>query len=112
MRVRKLTQQKLINESLSAVFGGKKVSNIQISVVIPAYNEEDNIEPLYDKLKSTLNQFKKTHEIIFIDDGSKDGTFEALSNLRKKDNSVKIIRFRRNYGQTAAWDVGFKHASG
>lgn len=86
--------------------------SIEISAVIPAYNEEENIIPLYDKLKRALINLKKSHEIIFIDDGSKDGTFEALSSLRKKDNCVKIIRFRRNFGQTAAWDIGFKNAYG
>ena len=85
---------------------------VQISVVIPAYNEQDNLEPLYKRIKEALDKFKKKYEIIFIDDGSRDRTFEVLSNLRKKDNSVKIIRFRRNFGQTASWDVGFKNASG
>ncbi len=85
---------------------------VQISVVIPAYNEQDNLEPLYKRIKEALDKFKKKYEIIFIDDGSRDRTFEVLSSLRKKDNSVKIIRFRRNFGQTASWDVGFKNASG
>lgn len=85
---------------------------IEISLVIPAYNEQDNIQLLHQKIRNTLSKLNKTHEIIFIDDGSRDNTFQELLRLRKKDEAVKIIRFTRNFGQTAAWDVGFKNSSG
>ncbi len=80
-----------------------------ISVVIPAYNERENIPILYEKLTKVLD---RDYEIIFVDDGSKDGTFEVLKDIAQKDKQVKVIRFKRNYGQTAAMYAGFQHARG
>ncbi|WP_340689884.1 glycosyltransferase family 2 protein [Hydrogenobacter thermophilus] len=80
-----------------------------ISVVIPAYNEKDSIPILYEKLTKVL---EGDYEIIFVDDGSDDGTFEVLQKIAGKDSRVKVIRFRRNYGQTAAMYAGFQHAKG
>lgn len=80
-----------------------------ISVIIPAYNERENIGPLYEKLKRVL---EGEYEVIFVDDGSEDGTFEALKSIAKSDDRVKVIRFKRNYGQTAAMYAGFEHARG
>lgn len=82
-----------------------------ISVVIPLLNEEQNLPALYDKLKSIISSYND-HEIIFIDDGSVDNTFKILKQLHEKDPAVKIIRFRRNFGQTAALSAGFDHARG
>jgi glycosyltransferase involved in cell wall biosynthesis len=84
---------------------------MDISIVIPAYNEEKNIQELYAKLIKVLKQ-KKSYEIIFVDDGSTDNTFQELLKLNKKDNNVKIIKFRKNFGQSAAWDAGFRNAKG
>ncbi|MBI2546192.1 glycosyltransferase family 2 protein [Candidatus Woesearchaeota archaeon] len=86
--------------------------DIEISVVIPAYNEQENVELLYRKLKPVLDKLRKKHEIIIVDDGSTDKTFGVLKQLHGKDNSVKVIKFRRNFGQTAAFDAGFKQAAG
>lgn len=83
-----------------------------ISVIIPTYNEEENVKILHAELKAVLNQLRQPYEIIFIDDGSRDRTFENLLELRKKDKKVKLIRFRKNFGQTAAMDAGFKAAKG
>lgn len=83
-----------------------------ISIVIPAYNEEENVPVLYDKLKRVLDSLDDDYEIIFVDDGSEDGTSEILKELAQKDKRVKVIRFRRNYGQTAAMYAGFEHAKG
>ena len=83
-----------------------------ISVVIPAYNEEESIPHLYKKLKEVLDRLGREYEIIFVDDGSDDRTPEILRDIAKKDRTVKVIRFRRNYGQTAAMYAGFVHASG
>lgn len=85
---------------------------MDISVVIPVYNEEQNVNELYVKLKSVLKQLKKSHEIIFVEDGSADNTYKALLKIHNKDKTVKIIKFRKNFGQTAAWDAGFKHSQG
>ncbi|GAB6065932.1 glycosyltransferase family 2 protein [Aquifex pyrophilus] len=83
-----------------------------ISVVIPAYNEEENIPILYEKLKKVLDNLGEDYEIIFVDDGSTDRTPQILEDIAKKDKKVKVIRFRRNFGQTAAIYAGFEHAEG
>jgi len=85
---------------------------MDISIVIPAYNEERNIEPLYFQLKKVLGKLNKTYEIIFVDDGSTDKTFDVLKNLRNKDKQLKVVSFTRNFGQTAAWDAGIKQSKG
>lgn len=81
-----------------------------VSAVIPAYNEEKNIPILYESLKSSLKQLNIDYEIIFIDDGSEDDTFSVLASIAKQDKSVRVIRFRRRFGQTAAMSAGFDFA--
>ena len=83
-----------------------------LSVVIPVYNEEENIPKLYEELKEVLERLPYDYEIIFVDDGSTDRTPQILEELAKKDPRIKVIRFRRNYGQTAAMYAGFQYASG
>ena len=83
-----------------------------ISIIIPAFNEEKNISCLYWDLIPVLNSFKQEYEIIFIDDGSADKTYEEILKLRNNDKNIKIIKFKKNFGQTAAWSAGFKYASG
>lgn len=83
-----------------------------ISVIIAAYNEQDNIGPLYRELMGVLEKITNSFEIIFVDDGSKDNTFVILKKLHDEDNRVKVIRFSRNSGQTAAWRAGFKYFNG
>ncbi len=83
-----------------------------ISIVVPAYNEEESIPALYRKLKEVLDELNEDYEIIIVDDGSTDRTPEILEEIAEKDKRVKVIRFRRNYGQTAAMYAGFEHASG
>ncbi len=83
-----------------------------LSVVIPVYNEEENIPKLYEELKEVLERLPYDYEIIFVDDGSTDRTPQILEELAKKDPRVKVVRFRRNYGQTAAMYAGFQYASG
>jgi len=82
---------------------------MKLSLIIPVYNEQDNVLPLYNKLKAVLEY---DHELIFIDDGSKDNTYEILKNIQKKDSKLKIIRFRNNFGKSEALSKGFKHAKG
>ncbi len=83
-----------------------------LSVVIPAYNEEENIPILYEKLKKVLDGIGQDYEVIFVDDCSTDGTYQRLRELAEKDHRLKVIRFKRNYGQTAAMSAGFEHAKG
>lgn len=83
-----------------------------ISVVIPVFNEEENIELLYTKIKQSLDNLGKEYEIIFIDDGSTDKTPALLHKIFREDRKVKGIIFRRNFGQTAAISAGFDYAKG
>ena len=83
-----------------------------ISVVIPAYNEEECLTALIEKLKEILDSLKYPYEIIIVDDGSKDRTFEVLREQAKKHEFLKGIRLSRNMGHQAALDCGLKHASG
>ncbi|MFH0853296.1 MAG: glycosyltransferase family 2 protein [bacterium] len=81
---------------------------MKYSVIIPVYNEQDSVTPLHQEVCDVMNRFNQPYEIIFVDDGSKDNTFENLTKL----SPVTIIRFRKNFGQTAAMDAGFKQAHG
>jgi len=83
-----------------------------ISVVIPFYNEEDNIAPIHAELSSVLKSLNRDFEIILVDDGSTDNTFQNMEKVRKNDDSVKIIKFRKNFGQSAALKAGFDFAKG
>ena len=84
----------------------------KISVVIPVYNEEDNVRPLYDKLKKVLESLETEYEIIFVNDGSTDKTQERLEEICKNDKKVKVIEFLKNFGQTPAMVAGIDHADG
>jgi glycosyltransferase involved in cell wall biosynthesis/Flp pilus assembly protein TadD len=91
---------------------GISADNIGLSIVVPIYNEEDNIPILYKELNDVLKTLKQEYEIILVDDGSKDKSREVMTALAKDDNRVKVVFFRRNYGQTAAISAGFKYAHG
>lgn len=83
-----------------------------VSIVIPVHNEERSLLPLYDRLTVTLEALRRPYEILFIDDASTDRSFELLSNLVETDGHLKVIRLRRNFGQTAALSAGFHEAKG
>ena len=83
----------------------------EVSVVVPLLNEQDNIRPLYNQLTQALSN-KYKYELVFIDDGSTDASFSILSELHKADDKVKVIRFRKNFGQTAALSAGFANSQG
>ena len=83
-----------------------------LSIVVPVHNEEHSILPLYDRLTSVLIRQNQPYEIIFIDDASSDRTAELLANLVETDAHLKVIRLRRNFGQTAALSAGFHEAAG
>ena len=84
----------------------------QVSVVIPLYNEEDNVVPLLDELLSELAKLSRTHEVICVDDGSRDKTFARLQEYAAREPRLRVIRFRLNFGQTAAMSAGIEAARG
>jgi glycosyltransferase involved in cell wall biosynthesis len=83
-----------------------------LSVVVPIHNEEPSILPLYDRLTSVLEKLRKPYEILFVDDASTDRSFDLLANLVETDHRLKVIRLRRNFGQTAALAAGFDESQG
>jgi len=83
-----------------------------LSVVIPLYNEEENVQMLFERLKGTLDHLKKEYEIILVDDGSTDRTLSILEEIQAKDKTVVVLSLRRNFGQTAAFAAGFDFARG
>src|SRR6201991_2381734 len=83
-----------------------------LSVVVPIHNEEPSILPLYDRLTAVLERLRRPYEILFVDDASTDRSFDLLANLVETDPRLKVIRLRRNFGQTAALAAGFDEAQG
>src|SRR5579863_2149029 len=83
-----------------------------LSIVVPIHNEEHSILPLYDRLTSVLLALARPYEILFIDDASTDRSYELLGNLVQTDPHLKVLRLRRNFGQTAALSAGFHEARG
>ncbi len=84
----------------------------EISLVIPIYNEAPNLDALHAEITAALEPWGRTYEVLLIDDGSRDGSAEILRRLQAADPRLRIIRFRRNFGQTAAFSAGFAHARG
>ncbi len=84
----------------------------ELSIVIPVHNESPNIKPLYEELTQTLGQYGRPYEILIVDDGSTDDSFEQLAALQARDPRLRVIRFRRNFGQTAAFAAGIAAARG
>jgi glycosyltransferase involved in cell wall biosynthesis len=85
---------------------------VDISVVIPVYNEADALPGLYQALRETLDLVPQSAEIVFVDDGSTDGSGELLDDLASSDGRVQVLHLRRNYGQTAALMAAFQHSTG
>jgi glycosyltransferase involved in cell wall biosynthesis len=84
----------------------------EISVVVPVYNEEDSLPILYDEVRQALDGAGRTFELVLVDDHSTDTSLAKMLELRSRDPRVKVLHFRRNYGQTAAMSAGFDHARG
>jgi glycosyltransferase involved in cell wall biosynthesis len=84
----------------------------EISVVVPVYNEDENVLPLHEKLDASLRALNLAYEIIYVDDGSRDRSFALLDEIAQRDAHVRLIRFRRNFGQTAAMAAGMEYSKG
>jgi glycosyltransferase involved in cell wall biosynthesis len=83
-----------------------------LSVIVPLYNEQESVRPLYQAIVQALEQLGRPFEMVFVDDGSTDGTVAATAALARTDSRLRIVKFRRNYGQTAAMAAGIEHANG
>ena len=83
-----------------------------LSVVVPVYNEERSVELLYDEVASALDPLERAWEVVFVDDGSTDGSFGALTRLHARMTNVRVVRLRRNFGKAAALAAGFAQAGG
>ena len=86
--------------------------NKVLSIIIPVYNEEENIHHLYKEIVQSIDGKYKDFEIIFVDDGSQDGSWKELRKHAKLDSRVKVINFRKNFGQSPAIAAGFDYCSG
>jgi len=89
-----------------------KISFQKISLVIPLFNEEESILPLINEIRKAIKPLNKPYEVIFVDDGSTDGSLKIIKDAAKTDTRLKFISFRKNYGKSAALQVGFKAATG
>ena len=87
-------------------------SRPRVSVVVPVYNEEESVPQLYERLTRELSALGVGYEVIAVDDGSRDRSFELLRELAERDHRLRVVRFRRNFGQTAAFSAGFDRAHG
>jgi glycosyltransferase involved in cell wall biosynthesis len=99
-------------EPLQAVVDPDRDARPELSVVIPVHDEQDNVRPLYDGLNDVLTRLGRSYEIIVVDDGSRDETYTQLTRIAASDARLKLVKLRRNYGQTAALAAGFDHARG
>src|SRR5437867_10612709 len=88
------------------------VTQVRYSVVIPLFNEQDNVLPLYSRVIQAMREVSDSYEIVFVDDGSRDQTLKMLSEICEEDPRVIVIRLRKNFGQTAALKAGFDFARG
>jgi glycosyltransferase involved in cell wall biosynthesis len=87
-------------------------TNPKISIIVPFFNEAENVEEMYARLKEVMDRVGDPYELIFIDDGSTDRTYSLLKDMYKRDDKVVVLKLRRNFGQTPALQAGFDHARG
>jgi glycosyltransferase involved in cell wall biosynthesis len=85
---------------------------MELSIVIPVYNEEENVEPLIQEINAAVKPLGKPYEIVVVDDGSRDATFSVLARLHLRDSCLRVVRLKRNFGQTAAIAAGLAHSDG
>ncbi len=96
-----------VNEPVSPNSAGP-----HLSIVVPVYNEEENLLPLHEKITAALHSLGHSYEVLYVDDGSRDRSFELLDQIARGDKNAKVVRFRRNFGQTAAMAAGMTFARG
>ncbi len=84
----------------------KSDATLKYSIVVPFFNEQENIPPLYMKLTEVMDAIGESYELVFVDDGSRDNSFKVLSDIYEHDHRVNLIRLRRNFGQTAGAQSG------
>ena len=92
--------------------GAEGAAELALTIVVPVYNEEESVQPLYEALSGQLQALGRSYEIIFVDDGSRDASYLRLKALHEQDDHVRVIRFRRNFGKTPALVAGFARARG
>ena len=85
---------------------------LKYSIVVPLHNEQENVTDLYDRLKHVMEVHGESFEIVLVDDGSRDRTFNLLREIAAVDSRVTVVKLRRNFGQTSALAAGFDHARG
>ena len=88
------------------------IAVLKYSIVVPLHNEQENVTDLYARLKSVMEAAGETFEMVLVDDGSDDGTFQLLREIAAVDSRVTVVKLRRNFGQTAGLAAGFDHARG
>lgn len=102
----------MIRERLAPSGTATITALLDLSVVLPVYNEEESLPRLHAALSAVLGEYGRPYEIVFVDDGSRDGSFAVLAGLQARDPHVRVIQLRRNFGQTAAMSAAFRYARG
>ena len=110
MKIGYIVEISLLHSEQSKKF--ETIESPEISIVIPLLDEQESLAELYDKITSALKDLTKSYEIVFIDDGSTDRSYEMLENLYQKDRWIHVYQFRKNYGKSAALACGFQMAKG
>jgi len=108
----RLREMARLDSDMQVISSSNPGEGVDVSLVIPLYNEIDNISTLHEAILPVLSSLEKDTEIIYVDDGSTDGTFEQLQKIQASDSSVWVIQLRRNFGQAAAFSAGFDFARG
>jgi glycosyltransferase involved in cell wall biosynthesis len=105
-------KQAVLEKNLYAQNGSHAEDAPELSIFLPVYNEEPNLRPMHEKISNALDALGKTAEVIYVDDGSRDGSLKVLREIAAQDERVRVVSFRRNYGQTAAMAAGIDAATG
>jgi len=109
-----MNENNITRDSTLSIYGNENNSDktLDLSIVIPVYNEENNIAVLYSKLKEEAEKLNRSYEIVFVNDGSIDGTESELKKLKEKDPNIRCIFFRKNFQKAAAYSAGFRYSCG